>query len=114
MRGLGGKRVLVTGGASGIGRATVARFLEEGARVAVFDRDGAGCARLRETTPAPELVLDLDVSDANAVERGFERLDAVWRGIDVLVNNAGISTRHAFLEITPAEWRDVMATNVDG
>jgi meso-butanediol dehydrogenase / (S,S)-butanediol dehydrogenase / diacetyl reductase len=114
MRGLTGKRVLVTGGVSGIGLATVARFVAEGARVAVFDRDGAGCARLRDVEAPPELVLDLDVSDVDAVLAGFARLDAHWRGIDVLVNNAGISTRHGFLDITPGEWRAVLATNLDG
>jgi meso-butanediol dehydrogenase / (S,S)-butanediol dehydrogenase / diacetyl reductase len=114
MRGLDRKRVLVTGGASGIGRATVARFLEEGARVAVFDRDAAGCARLRESDLPPECVLALDVSDEVAVTHGFAELDERWQGLDVLVNNAGISTRHRFLEITPAEWRDVLATNLDG
>lgn len=114
MRGLSGKRVLVTGGASGIGLATVARFVTEGARVAVFDRDGAGCARLREASNPPELVIQIDVSDVEAVSTGFARLDERWRGLDVLVNNAGISTRHGFLDITPAEWRAVFATNLDG
>lgn len=114
MRGLSGRRVLVTGGVSGIGRATVARFLEEGARVAVFDRDGPGCARLSESESAPELVLEIDVSDSDAVARGFTRIDEIWQGLDVLVNNAGISTRHGFLDVTPAEWRAVLATNLDG
>jgi NAD(P)-dependent dehydrogenase (short-subunit alcohol dehydrogenase family) len=114
MRDLSGRRVLVTGGVSGIGLATTARFVAEGARVAVFDRDGAGCARLREAAAAPELVLELDVSDVDAVARGFALLDERWQGLDVLVNNAGISTRHGFLDITPAEWREVLATNLDG
>ena len=47
MRGLKDKRVLITGGASGIGAATAARFLEEGSRVCVLDRDGAACARIK-------------------------------------------------------------------
>lgn len=114
MRGLSGKRVLVTGGVSGIGLATVGRFVAEGARVAVFDRDGPGCVRLRAAPNAPELVLEIDVSDVDAVAAGFARLDERWGGIDVLINNAGISTRHGFLDITPAEWRAVLATNLDG
>ncbi len=114
MRNLSGKRVLVTGGVSGIGLATTQRFVAEGARVAVFDRDGAGCARLRDATAPPELVLELDVSDVEAVTAGFARLDESWQGLDVLINNAGISTRHGFLDITPAEWRAVLATNLDG
>ena len=56
MRGLKGKRVLITGGASGIGAATGARFLEEGSRVCVLDRDERGCERIsKELTEIPTL-----------------------------------------------------------
>ena len=48
MRGLKGKRVVITGGASGIGAATAARFLEEGSRVCVVDRDDAACKRIKQ------------------------------------------------------------------
>jgi len=51
MRGLKDKRVMVTGGASGIGAATAARFLEEGSRVCLLDRDGAACARIKHELP---------------------------------------------------------------
>ena len=114
MRGLQGKRTLITGGVSGIGLATVERFLDEGARVAVLDRDGDGCARLRERHPGVELVLDGDVSEEGDVVQAFERLDARWGGLDVLINNAGLSLRHGFLEITAEEWRRVLATNLTG
>ena len=114
MRGLTHKRVLVTGGASGIGAATAARFLEEGARVAVLDRDVAAGARLRQALPGLEAVLAADVSDAPAVARAFEQLDELWGGLDVLINNAGISLRHRFMDITPAEWRQVTAVDLDG
>jgi NAD(P)-dependent dehydrogenase (short-subunit alcohol dehydrogenase family) len=114
VKGLWNKRVLVTGGASGIGRATVARFLEEGARVASFDRDARGNEQLRSELGAAALVLDVDVSDARTVASGFERLDQAWSGIDVLVNNAGISLRHRFLDIDPSDWRRVLATNLEG
>jgi len=114
MRGLAGKRVLITGGAGGIGTATAARFLEEGAHVAVLDRDEQAGRRLLQTLPALEGLLVADVADAAAVERAFQELDSIWGGLDVLINNAGISLRHAFLDITPQEWRQVLDVNLLG
>ena len=114
MRGLRGKHVLITGGARGIGAATAARFLEEGARVVVVDRDEAANRRLAARLPALSGTIGADVSDPEAVARAFEELDDLLGGLDVLINNAGISMRHRFLEITPAEWRQVLAVNLDG
>ena len=114
MRGLSGKRVLITGGAGGIGTATARRFLEEGARVAVIDRDEAACQRLREALPALEVLIAADVSQAASVARAFEQIDRHFGGLDVLINNAGISLRHAFMDITPEEWRRVLETNLNG
>ena len=114
MRGLEDKRVLVTGGAQGIGAATAARFLEEEARVVVLDKSAAALADIRRSLPKLEAVLMADVSDAEAVRDAFIRLDGLWGGLDVLVNNAGISVRHRFVDIHPEEWRRVLATNLDG
>jgi len=114
MRGLEDRRILVTGGAQGIGAATAARFIEEGARVMVLDRSAAGLTDIRRSLPKLEAVLMADVSDAEAVRDAFGRLDGLWGGLDVLVNNAGISLRHRFLDISPEEWRRVLATNLDG
>jgi NAD(P)-dependent dehydrogenase (short-subunit alcohol dehydrogenase family) len=114
MKGLTGKRVLVTGGASGIGAATVARFLEEGARVAVVDRDEAGCRALEARHAGLAAVVVADVGDAAAVEAAFGEIDRRLGGLDVLINNAGVSIRHAFLDLTPDEWRRVMRVNLDG
>ncbi len=114
MKGLSGKRVLVTGGASGIGAATVARFLEEGARVAVVDRDEAGCRGLEARHAGLAAVVVADVGDAAAVEAAFGEIDRRLGGLDVLINNAGVSIRHAFLDLTPDEWRRVMRVNLDG
>ena len=71
MRGLTGKRVVITGGASGIGAATVERFLREGARVAVIDRDAAGGLALRGRHPDLAGVIAADVADADAVDGAF-------------------------------------------
>ncbi len=114
MRGLSNKRVLITGGASGIGRATAMRFLEEGARVIVLDRDEAGCRRLEQELPALTATLITDVADAAAVAGAFAQLDELCQGLDILINNAGISIRHNFLDITPAEWQQVISVNLTG
>lgn len=114
MRGLSNKRVLITGGASGIGATTVARFLEEGAQVAVLDWDETGCERLKQDLPGLAGTITADVSDADAVSRAFDQLDALWSGLDVLINNAGISIRHRFIDITPREWQQVLDVNLSG
>lgn len=114
MRGLKDKRVLVTGGARGIGQATAARFLEEGARVAVLDRDAAALDRVIGEMPALAGTVCVDVSDPEAVSRAFRELADLLGGLDVLINNAGISIRHRFLDITPREWQQVMAVNLHG
>jgi NAD(P)-dependent dehydrogenase (short-subunit alcohol dehydrogenase family) len=114
MQGLSGKRVVITGGASGIGAATVARFLVEGARVMVIDRDEAGCHASEARHPSLDGAVVADVSDHDAVLRAFDAVDERMGGLDVLVNNAGISIRHAFLEMTVDEWRTVMRVNLSG
>jgi len=114
MRGLAHKRVLITGGARGIGMATAARFLEEGARVAVLDRDEQALVEIRKELPGLSHCLCADVSQADDVGRAFGELDDALGGVDVLVNNAGISIRHRFVDITAQEWRDVLGVNLDG
>ena len=114
MRGLKGKNVLVTGGASGIGHATSARFLEEGCAVCVIDRDPNNRARVAEDLPGLAAVIDADVSDRQQVRRAFESAIDRLGSVDVLINNAGISIRHDFLEITPQEWDAVLAVNLTG
>src|SRR5262245_40010657 len=114
MKGLAGKRVVITGGASGIGAATVERFLEEGSRVVVIDRDDAGGRALRARLPKLAGVLHADVADAAAVEGAFREVDRLLGGVDVTINNAGISLRHDFMDITPEEWRKVLGVDLDG
>jgi len=114
MKGLANKRVVVTGGASGIGAAIVARFLEEGSRVAVIDRDAAAGRTLAQKHPRLAGVIPADVSDAAAVAAAFRELDGLLGGVDVAINNAGISIRHDFVDITPDEWRKVVGVDLDG
>ncbi len=114
MRGLKGKRVLITGGAGGIGTAAAARFLEEGARVIVLDRDAEACQRIEQQMPALEKSIIADVSSPDSVRQAFGQLDRQLGGLDVLINNAGISIRHRFMDITPQEWRRVIDVNLNG
>ena len=114
MRGLQGKRVLITGGASGIGAATAARFLEEGSAVCVLDRDAKGREQIKRELPKIVGTVAADVSDLKQVQAGFAEAVKLMGGVDVLVNNAGISIRHNFLEITPEEWDKVLAVNLTG
>jgi NAD(P)-dependent dehydrogenase (short-subunit alcohol dehydrogenase family) len=108
MRGLAGKRVVVTGGTSGIGAATSRRFLEEGARVASIALAG------EEPVEGLTAALVADVAERAQVVDAFAAADEALGGVDVLVANAGISVRHPFLEITPDEWRRVVAVNLEG
>jgi len=114
MRGLENKRVVITGGASGIGLATAARFLDEGARVVILDRDREAGERLPAELPGLTKFFPCDVSDMSQVQSAVGKIIRVAGGIDVLINNAGISIRHDFLDITPEEWEKVLAVNLNG
>ncbi len=114
MRGLNGKRVIITGGASGIGAATAARFLEEGSRVVIVDRDQAACERIGQSLPGIVATFPADVADHKQVQHAFGNAVVALEGLDVVINNAGISIRHAFRDITPEEWNRVLAVNLGG
>ena len=114
MRGLKNKRVLITGGASGIGAATASRFLEEEALVVVLDRNEVAGEKIKQELPALTGVIIADVSQPEDVERAFTELDNLCNGVDVLVNNAGISIRHSLMDIKSQEWQQVIDINLNG
>lgn len=114
MRGLKGKNVLVTGGASGIGEATAMRFLEEGCAVCVLDSSADARARVADKLPELSAVIDADVSNLEQVQAAFKEAVDCMSSVDVLINNAGISIRHDFLDITPEEWDAVLGVNLKG
>ena len=114
MRGLTNKRVLITGGASGIGAATATRFLEEGSAVVVLDRDAKAREQIKRQLPNLAGTVDADVSNLKQVQAAFTEAVRLMGGVDVLINNAGISIRHKFLDITPEEWDKIMAVDLTG
>jgi meso-butanediol dehydrogenase/(S,S)-butanediol dehydrogenase/diacetyl reductase len=114
MRGLKDKRVLITGGASGIGAATAARFVEEGSRVVILDRDAAACEKVEHELPGLVGSFRADVTDPRQVQHAFGNAIVGLGGLDVVINNAGISIRHKFLDITPEEWNTVLSVNLSG
>jgi NAD(P)-dependent dehydrogenase (short-subunit alcohol dehydrogenase family) len=114
MKGLKDKRVLVTGGAGGIGFATVKRFLAEGSRVVIMDLDGVASQRTFTELPDLSGVIMADVSDDKEVERAFDELDVIFDGLDILINNAGISIRNKFMDISPDQFRKVVSINLNG
>jgi meso-butanediol dehydrogenase/(S,S)-butanediol dehydrogenase/diacetyl reductase len=113
VKGLIGKRVVVTGGTSGIGEATSRRFLEEGARVAALAVGEEEVATAAERIPGIA-ALRCDVADAAGVAEAFATIDDLLGGVDVLVANAGISIRKPFLEIEAADWQRVLDVNLTG
>jgi rhamnulose-1-phosphate aldolase/alcohol dehydrogenase len=108
-RELEGRVALVTGGASGIGRAIAVRLAQAGAHVVVADRNEPGAvevaASLSETHGVGRgLAVGMDVTDEAAVQSAFSRTVATYGGVDIVVSNAGISTSHAIEDTSLAEW----------
>lgn len=117
MGSLEGKRALITGGASGIGRATALLFAREGAAVAVADRDEESgqetVERIRKGGGRAIFVacdVTIEADCRRAVQTTVEELG----GLDILFNNAGIIRRATVLDLSEEEWDRVMAVNVKG
>jgi 3-oxoacyl-[acyl-carrier protein] reductase len=106
---LAGRRVVVTGGARGIGAAVVRRFAGEGARLAVLDVRADDAARIAEEVGGSAHGVDL--ADVAATRRAMAAAIEALGGIDVLVNNAGILRFAPLLEMDPADWDEVLAVN---
>jgi NAD(P)-dependent dehydrogenase (short-subunit alcohol dehydrogenase family) len=105
------KLALVTGAARGIGAAMAARFVSEGWRVVLADRDGLGAQTAESLGPAARFV-HLDVSDEQAVQAAFAELTATEGELAALVCNAGFMIRKPLGTLTLAEWNSVIATNL--
>lgn len=116
-REFGGDLVVVTGSASGIGRATAAAFAAEGARVVVADIDEGGAKRTADEIGADggeAHVYQVDVADADAMERFAEYVRDTFGVPDVVVNNAGIALAGSLLDMAEEDWARIRAINLDG
>jgi 3-oxoacyl-[acyl-carrier protein] reductase len=114
---LNGRIAIVTGGAQGIGRAIVERFLRSGAAVAIWDRDLALAQKTaHELKPSGRVVtFEVDVRNYADVERARDETKNAFERIDILVNNAGIAGPNVATWEYPLDaWREVMAINLDG
>ncbi len=106
------RRILITGAGSGLGRALAQRYAASGARVACVDVDGARATATAAGLPGHgHLAFTADVGSDAAMAQLRDEVMAIWGGIDVLINNAGIAAMGPMLETTPAEWQQVL--NVD-
>ncbi len=112
---LAGKRALITGAASGIGRATALLFAREGAAISIVDLDEAGgqaVAQLIGDEGVPAVVVPCDVTQGAECEQAVQRTMGELGGLDILFNSAGIVRRATVLETTETEWDRVMTVNV--
>lgn len=112
---LSGRVAVVTGGAQGFGRAISERFVDLGARVAIWDLDQVYAQRTANELGSGSKSYGLDVSDFPSVEKARDATLKDFGKIDILVNNAGVAGTNATVWDTPVEeWRRVMRINLDG
>ncbi len=112
---LSGRVAVVTGGAQGFGRAISERFVDSGARVAIWDLDQVYAQRTANELGSGSKSYGLDVSDFASVEKARDATLKDFGKIDILVNNAGVAGTNATVWDTPVEeWRRVMRINLDG
>ncbi|HLI74438.1 MAG TPA: SDR family NAD(P)-dependent oxidoreductase [Acidimicrobiales bacterium] len=109
---LDGRRALVTGGGSGIGRAACRRFAEEGASVAVIDLDGDAAGATADAVGGVGFAAD--VTDADELRRCVDEAARSLGGLSILVNNAGGSTMAGLADWEPEEWDRLVRLNLSG
>lgn len=114
---LKGKKALVTGGGRGIGRAICLRLARGGADVALFEVDAESAqatAEAIEEMGMETLYLKVDVSLQEEVDKGMEEINQRWEGVDILINNAGITRDNLIMRMTDEDWESVLGVNLRG
>jgi 3-oxoacyl-[acyl-carrier protein] reductase len=109
-----GRRYLVTGGASGIGRATCELLARSGALVAIADRDVVAAHRLAQTVGARSVAVELDVSSRSSWATAVDAVRDRFGGLDGLVNNAGITRDRTMKRMSDDEWEQVIDVHLRG
>ena len=109
-----GRVALVTGGSRGIGLGIAAALLEKGIAVSITGRDAGALEAARKELGKDSMTVRADVQNEGEAARAVEETVSRLGGLDILVNNAGVGVFAAIAEMTPAQWRQVMQTNLDG
>ena len=111
---LKGKKCIVTGGSSGIGKANVKRFIAEGAEVLIADIDIKESKKLAEEIGDGVHFIKCDVRLENDIISVSKKAYSIWKKVDVLVNNAGSELNQSYDKMTEKEWDKVLDTDLKG
>lgn len=112
---LAGKLAVITGGGSGIGRATAKAFAEEGARIAILDRDETGARKVEHEIcdrGFEAIVRIVDLAEGAKAEQTITEIGLLFGGLDILVNNAATYVAKSFDDMTREEWQKVLDVNL--
>ena len=114
---LTGKVAVITGGGGGIGGATSRRFVEEGAKVAVLDKNATAAQTITDElidAGGKSIALGIDITDLRGLKQGLLEIEKVLGEVDILINNAGWDLFRPFLKTSPEFWREVIDINLIG
>jgi len=117
MESIKGKNALITGGGKGLGRALAIALAQEGVNVGLIARSEADLLKVADELKEYNITTAVapgDVSDMESINAAVQKIRAELGPIDILINNAGISTFGSFLELEPSKWEDIIKVNLLG